>query len=373
MAEKYARPAPAAGPAEVVPRALTVVRPGAPPLPAPGAGGADLPCRVVVRVPVGQLVIWGSPRAGGEDGEHVRLLAESPGALPPIVVHRPTLRVVDGRHRLRAAILRGDQHIDVCFFDGAEEDAFVLAVRLNAAHGLPLSGADRLAAALRIIRSHPHWSDRRIAGATGLAARRVAALRRSTETPVQSNIRVGKDGRSRPLSAAEGRQRAAEILADRPGVTLRAVAKEAGISLSTASDVKERLRQGREVVPARRREPAAPPSAPTPPSVPAPAPVAAPPSVAALPPVAPRRPAPAGPGPDLRESAALLHLLRRDPSLRFTEVGRELLRLISAQPVSAEVWQGFADGVPAHCAEQVARLARRFAQDWLNFAEALER
>jgi hypothetical protein len=91
------------------------------------------------------------------------------------------------------------------------------------------------------------------------------------------------------------------------------------------------------------------------------------------PPAAARRPPAPEQRPDPRETEALIYLLRRDPSLRFTETGRELLRLVGAQPVGAEAWQGFAEGVPAHCAEQVARLARRFAENWLSFAEAVER
>ena len=70
------------------------------------------------------------------------------------------MRVIDGTHRLRAALLRGVDVIDVLYFDGPDADAFVLAVELNHTHGLPLSRADRTAAAERIIGSHPDWSDR---------------------------------------------------------------------------------------------------------------------------------------------------------------------------------------------------------------------
>lgn len=46
-------------------------------------------------------------RADGVNADHVAMLAEVPETLPPIVVHRRTMQVVDGAHRLRAAQLRG--------------------------------------------------------------------------------------------------------------------------------------------------------------------------------------------------------------------------------------------------------------------------
>src|SRR5437763_15349138 len=52
-----------------------------------------------------------SPRANGEDPDHVRTLAATVNPLPPIVVHRPSMRVIDGLHRVAAARLRGDTRI----------------------------------------------------------------------------------------------------------------------------------------------------------------------------------------------------------------------------------------------------------------------
>ena len=48
-----------------------------------------------------------SPRLAGCSEEFVRSLASSGAHLSPIVVHRATMRVVDGSHRLKAAVLRG--------------------------------------------------------------------------------------------------------------------------------------------------------------------------------------------------------------------------------------------------------------------------
>jgi hypothetical protein len=55
------------------------------------------------------------------------------------------------------------------------------------------------------------------------------------------------------LDGAAGRRRATELLALRPDATLRQVAREAGISLSTARDVRQRLRRKENPIPSRQR------------------------------------------------------------------------------------------------------------------------
>uniref|UniRef100_UPI0018F18D1C ParB/RepB/Spo0J family partition protein n=1 Tax=Actinomadura logoneensis TaxID=2293572 RepID=UPI0018F18D1C len=206
-----------------------------------------------------------SPRLRGEDREHVFRLVGVETPLPPILVHRPTMRVIDGMHRLRAAMLRGDTHIEAVYFDGTAAEAFARAVELNIAHGLPLTIADRRAAAARILAAEPDSSDRAIAARTGLSARTVAAVRRSTAQVPHSNARVGADGRARPVDGAGGRRLAAQIIQARPEASLREVARKAGISLSTAHDVRKRLLQGRDPVPpgAAPRNAAARPGTPT--------------------------------------------------------------------------------------------------------------
>ena len=136
------------------------------------ADGSDPPSGTV---PLSRLVTGDSPRLCGENSSHARMLASLRDALPPIIVHRPTMRVIDGMHRLRAARLHGADKIKVRFVDGDEASTFVLAVRLNVTHGLPLALKDRKAAADRIISSYPRWSDRVIASVTVLAC--LAALR----------------------------------------------------------------------------------------------------------------------------------------------------------------------------------------------------
>ncbi len=129
-------------------------------------------------VPCASLKAADSPRLDGENLDHMIVLAEGCVRWPPIVVHRHTMRVIDGMHRLRAAQLRGDQTVEVRFFDGGADEAFIAAVHSIIAHGLPLTLADRKAAAQRILGCRSHRSDRSIAQLNDFAAGMVAAVRR---------------------------------------------------------------------------------------------------------------------------------------------------------------------------------------------------
>ncbi|MFJ2743720.1 ParB N-terminal domain-containing protein [Streptomyces sp. NPDC087440] len=337
---------------------------GGPPTPQPADGGQP----AVELVPIASLTAADSPRATGEDADHVETLAETCNVLPPIVVHRPTMRVVDGVHRLRAAVLRGEESIEVRFVEGSAEDAFVLAVRLNAEHGLPLSRKDRLFAAERIIAGHVHWSDRRIAEVTGLAPTTIASLReRSTVQVEQLNARTGRDGRSRPVNGAAGRLRAGQIVAERPEASLREIAREAGIALATARDVRLRVREGRDPVPPKLRE-AAPASHPAETvQEKAERPNRAVPAAAVTPPVVRSRPEPV-----LVSDAGRLANLARDPSLRFSEGGRALLQLLAPNALDDEKWKWLMGAVPEHRYADIARAARHCGERWISFAEGLE-
>jgi ParB-like chromosome segregation protein Spo0J len=292
----------------------------------------------VETVPVTSLSRGYAVRLAGEDPEHARVLAETDTPLPPILVHRQSMRVIDGMHRLRAAQLSGRATIAVRFFDGSENDAFVMAVRANVAHGLPLTLADRKAAAERILSCYPTWSNRAVAASAGLSAKTVSGLRGSgaDETP----RRLGLDGRVRPLDTAAGRRVAGEILAREPQLSLREVARAAGLSPGTVRDVRDRLRRGEDPA-----EPAG-------------------------------RSAGSGPRLTLLRPAGdpelILDGLRNDPSLRFTESGRHLLRWLLPRLSALSGWKEISEELPPHCAYHVAVLARTCAMEWLHFAEHLE-
>ncbi|MFJ6659016.1 ParB N-terminal domain-containing protein [Streptomyces sp. NPDC091377] len=298
-------------------------------------------------IPVSLLQFGDSPRLAGQDKKYTEQLAESESPLPPILVNRRTMQVVDGVHRVLAAILRGWETIPALLVDVSRNDAFLLAVESNTQHGLPLSQADRRAAAARLITSHPHMSDRAIARVSGLGAKSVAAIRRSTVSESQLNARVGRDGRVRPVDRAAGRQRAAEVIARNPEASLREVARLAGISPATASDVRKRLLSGESIV----GEP------------PRPAVTAAPPQPEH------RRDGPQEPG---EQAASLLEPLLHDPAVRNAELGRRLLRLLQFNVIGGHKWFELAEAVPAHCDALVIALARQNAGTWLEIAQALD-
>ncbi len=293
-----------------------------------------------------------SPRLSGENAEHTSVLRESLPDLPAILVNRRTMRVVDGMHRLSAAKLQGANMIWVRFVDVSQHEAFLLSVRANMAHGLPLSLADREAAALRIVTSYPSWSDRAIANVVGLAPSTVAVIRgRSTDCSPQLNARLGRDGRIRPTSTLDGRLRASEIVSAHPDTPLREVAAKAGVSLGTAHDVRDRMRRGDDPVPERQRaqgdrvlsrcsrrgprhrrrrsEPAAWPS------------------------IRPR--------------------LIKDPTIRYINSGQELLRWFDTHVIAGQSWQGVVDAIPPHWTDTIAGLAYSCGDQWYEFARALER
>jgi ParB-like chromosome segregation protein Spo0J len=341
---------------------------------------------VVTQVPSSELVAISSllpadsPRLDGEDERHVRILAESVPDLPPILVHRDSMRVIDGMHRLRATQLRGHEEISVKFFDGDEQDAFVSAVRLNIAHGLPLTIADRRAAALRILGAYPYRSDRWIAGSTGLAPSTVAIIRSNLAQSGdgQAAGRVGRDGRFRPLSSAHARRLASEVITRRPEASLREVAQEVGVSPSTVRDVRERLRRGEDPVPSTHRggegaEHHVVPAAAT--------------DLKRLnhfgdctteggssrvrrdrlPQIAPDGSATTG-----KNGRALLQGLSQDPSVRFSEPGRALVRTMFAQNSGPTSCEGLLDKLPPHVAFVVAEVARSLADEWSDLAQRLE-
>ncbi|MEF3118161.1 ParB/RepB/Spo0J family partition protein [Streptomyces chrestomyceticus] len=312
-----------------------------------GRGGGE---PEIVSVPIIQVLPGDSPRLTGEDKGHVLRLAAIEGALPPILVDRRTMCVIDGLHRLMAASLKGQKDIDVRFFDGSREEAFLKSVEANVEHGLPLSQADRTAAALRILKSHPTMADRAIAKSTGLGARTVAQLRRSSDSVPQSDFRVGRDGKVRPLDGAQGRLRVAELMRDNPDASLRQVARSAGVSPATALDVRRRLERGDQPVPSQRSRSRgeAGPAKPEPVDPP-PVPVAAPPT------------------------AATLDKLMRDPSLRQSELGRRLLRMFRENVLGASEMNDICASVPSHCIELIVELSRRNSQIWDGFAQELNR
>jgi ParB-like chromosome segregation protein Spo0J len=273
---------------------------------------------------------------------HARTLAETETPLPPIIVHAQTMRVIDGAHRLRAAVINGLTHVNARIFHGSDDEAFVEAVRNNGAHGKPLNRVEREAAARRILSSHPDWSDRAIADVCAVSARTIASLRQSaSDAGLQLNARVGRDGRVRPVDASEGRRRAAEVLSKNPDASLRDIARQANISPATARDVKLRLRRGIDPVARRRTHLAPVPERPEPPVV------------------------------TSGDPADHLRVLLEDSSLATMASGMRCLQLFKERFVTSRDWNEISLELPLSRTYVVGDLARLCAKSWNDFADAL--
>jgi transposase len=297
------------------------------------------------------LIAGDSPRLDGENLGHVQALAQDGISWPPILVQRSTMRVIDGMHRLLAARMRGDPAVEVRFFDGDEAEAFVAAVKANVTHGLPLTLADREAATARIITLMPERSDRWISEVTGMAPGTVAAIRRrSGLADGPGAARIGRDGRVRPVNVTEGRLRAQEVLVHHPDASLREIAQAAGISVATAKSVRDRVRRGNDPLPPAQRH--------TQPSL-----------------AGHRQERDKHPTPHRSDNGALarsLQRLTRDPSLRYTESGRVLLRWLDVHARGPDELDTVIAKLPQHCKYMLADVARRCAREWQDFASALD-
>ena len=309
-------------------------------------------------VAIADLDLAGTPRLSGEDPEHTRALADVADRLPPITVHAATLRVIDGMHRVRAALLNGRIEIDAHVIDCDEATALVLAVHANVTHGLPLSADDRKSAAIRIMTSHPDWSDRTIAASAGLSDKTVSALRAgATANGPQSHSRLGRDGRLRPINSGARRREAAAMMIARPDAGLREIARATGLSPATVRDVRQRTGRGEDPVPARYRErPEPSDDDATRPSGPRPL----------------HRAAPIRRADVVGDREELLARLMNDPSVRFSANGRYTLRWLYHYALDVESCSTLRSTVPDHWALAVAELARGCAQAWSELAERLE-
>ncbi|HET7016998.1 MAG TPA: ParB N-terminal domain-containing protein [Streptosporangiaceae bacterium] len=328
-------------------------------------------------VPVTALSPGPLLRQGGTNSAHVQLLIDAANSsqLPPILVQEDGWRLIDGAHRLEAAKLRGDHTIRARFLDCTDSEALVLAMKANTSHGLPLAKTERVSGAKQVLAAHPDWSDRAIAGITGLSAKTIASLRgRSPGTLDPGTKRIGRDGRQRPVAAGDGRRRAAEYISANPNATLRQVARETDVSLGTVHDVSARLRRGVSPERGGHHGPARlaihPVERTTAPSV---APAISP----AIRTIAPA-PAPA-PTPLRRKNhvdppltwEGVAAKVANDPAIRYTDGGREFLRWMAMHASDPDRWRDFAATIPAHWHGVIAPIAESIAREWSQFADRL--
>lgn len=201
-------------------------------------------------VPVERLQLRSSLRRGPLRPEHVETLVAAAGNWPPILVHRSTLVVIDGRYRVQAARILRLPTVQVEWFDGSEAMALVEALRRNVTHGLPLTLSERKSAAVHLLAANREWSDGRIAELCGLSPKTIARLRPGSEG--DGVRRLGRDGRYRPAQPGAVRQRVAELIAEDEGASLRVIAARAGVSHETVRSVRNELARTADP---QRREP----------------------------------------------------------------------------------------------------------------------
>jgi hypothetical protein len=235
--------------------------------------GQDTEFLALTQISVGEIV-----RECDLDERHVERLVEVGGGWPPIVVWGPDNVIIDGLHRFVAARRLGHAAMAVVRFRGDAEAAYVESIARNTRHGLPLTVHERLRAARRLLERHPQWSDRRIAGLCGVAAKTVANARRHREVSAvphpagpavakeapgvdrvstgglppgtdegpaghgrSGDVRVGKDGKVRFARAGEARARVLAELARNPEGSLRQIARRAGVSAETVRTVRNSM------------------------------------------------------------------------------------------------------------------------------------
>ncbi|WP_051407493.1 hypothetical protein [Nocardia sp. CNY236] len=265
------------------------------------------------------------------------------------------MRVIDGFHRTFAARLKGFTHIDAYLMDGSEKLAFIVGVRENTTHGLPLPLTDRRAAAERIVQTHPHWSDRSIAATAGLSAKTVASIRSRLDGDQPSSHRLGSDGRLRPVDTNSARRTAAELIMARPHASLRSIAQEVGLSPSTIRDVRTKLKRGEypflrpdqnktdQPVSVRENNPGYITDRLTPPDS--------------------RKPT---------DLDTLLALLSRDPALRMSTSGRDLLRWMHHRAVKGSDIEKISKAILPHTVDHILEFAQQCAANWSSIAQELQ-
>jgi hypothetical protein len=299
-------------------------------------------CEPSFVVSTAQLEVIGGVRERGLDEDHVQRLVETGGSWPAILVWDSQPVVLDGAHRLAAARLLGLAAIPAVRFYGSRQDAYVEAVRRNVAHGLPLTLKERTTAAQRVLAASPDWSDRRVALICGLSAKTVARVRREAAGRgeiVSSEVRIGRDGRIRPVEANGVRDRIAAALAEQPNGSLRAIAARVGASPETVRIVRRELQQ-----PERAKDAA---------------------------------PAPSPAEPVLRVLSLVSDPVeqrtdwRKDKALNSAPCGDSFLGWFQTSDVGDE-WSTHVDAVPLSRVYEIADESRRRARVWLEFADALE-
>jgi ParB-like chromosome segregation protein Spo0J len=143
---------------------------------------------VVQSIPLELIIVddENQPRVEQLDQAYINELATIPDLWPPVVVvaaNGGRYILVDGFHRIGAAQQVGMQLIPATVLPmPADCDLLRLGFELNAAHGKPLTVADRKDYAQRLLAAGGSLSDREIGRRAGLHHETVGALRRGGQS-----------------------------------------------------------------------------------------------------------------------------------------------------------------------------------------------
>jgi ParB-like chromosome segregation protein Spo0J len=184
-------------------------------------------------------------RLGELTSAHIDEVAQLEGRWPPILINRADHSIIDGHYRYFAARRLGHSTIQCTYFDGDAESAFFEAVRRNLVHGLALSLRERERVGTRVLELHPDWSNRKVAEICGLSHMTVGRLR-SNRRPTALNghldgKRRGRDNKARPIDAVNVRNQIARALSASPEASLRKIAVDVGSSPETVRRVRKEL------------------------------------------------------------------------------------------------------------------------------------
>jgi ParB-like chromosome segregation protein Spo0J len=298
-----------------------------------------LEASVVHTVSVADLSVGYSPRQMKVDHDHVAALADVVDRLPPVVVDERTMTVIDGVHRVEAYRKLGRSRIPALMFRGNDMEALVIAIQANIQHGKPLNRGERQEAARALLHECPERSDRWVGEVCGVSHTTVAVLRRSVSA-ADAKVRMGRDGRRRPVDPSLGQAAVARVMAENPTASIRQAAGAAGVAPSTV----QRLAAGL----ARSQKPPLPGIAFT------------------------LRATVEGPHDDRPQDDRPVSDLVADPVSHPSGEGAEVTTWLARTSVSVEDLYAHLASLPLSRVYEVADECRRRARSWAQMADALE-
>lgn len=214
--------------------------------------------------------------------------------------------------------------------------------------------ADRKAQAAQLLREQAGLSDRSIGRQCGLSPATVASLRAAASHPEEDpsegdggTVRLGRDGRSRPVDGGALRHRIASAIQDDPDASLRTIARRVGASPETVRSVRIQLAQGDDPGP----------------------------SVGTTRPTTAMKAVTHLYEPDdllLRSRATPARTWQDDSACSSTSDGAAFAAWFEQHSLDGYGWREFVHAVPLSRVYEIVDEARRRSTEWTGFAQALE-